>query len=149
MRIWWSLASVCGRGSRLAEKAGLATDRGVMVQRIPGDEAYPIIFAGGDITRWPDPHSGTAIRVEHWVVARAPGPDSRAQHARCPGESSSGVPFFLEPTLTMSQSTTWATPKPGNDLGDSKVTIATRDCVLRYKRKGPGTRGRFHPPRCR
>jgi apoptosis-inducing factor 3 len=76
----------------LAQRAGLALDNGIVVDARMRTSA-PDIWAAGDVARYPDPRSGTQIRVEHWAVAQRQGQCAAADMLGL-GAPFNDVPFF-------------------------------------------------------
>jgi apoptosis-inducing factor 3 len=116
----------------LAEAAGIKLDRGVVVDAHLETSAQGI-FAAGDIARWPDPISGEAIRVEHWVVAERQG---QVAAVNMMGERTpfAAAPFFWSQHYDI----------PINYVGHAERwdeiavegSIAAKDCLVRYKSGG-------------
>jgi NADPH-dependent 2,4-dienoyl-CoA reductase/sulfur reductase-like enzyme/nitrite reductase/ring-hydroxylating ferredoxin subunit len=116
----------------LAEKAGLAVERGLTVDEHLQTSA-PDIFAAGDVARWPDPHTGERIRVEHWVVAERQG-QTAALNMLGVREKFDAVPFFWSqhydiPINYVGHAETW-------DELTVEGDIAGKDCLVRYKQRG-------------
>ena len=127
---------VAGIGVRartaLAEAAGLKVDHGILVDA-QLETSAPGIFAAGDIARWPDPHTGDKIRVEHWVVAERQG-ETAALNMLGHREAFTAVPFFWSQHYDV-QINYVGHAEAWDELaidGD----IAAKDCLVRYRRNG-------------
>jgi len=122
----------------LAEGGGLAVDDGVLVDEYLQTSA-PGIYAAGDIARWPDPHTGERLRVEHWVVAERQG-QTAAANILGRRERFDAAPFFWSQHYDIQISYVGHAPRAAAGAGgvETRVSgsLAARDATVTFHAGG-------------
>jgi NADPH-dependent 2,4-dienoyl-CoA reductase/sulfur reductase-like enzyme/nitrite reductase/ring-hydroxylating ferredoxin subunit len=116
----------------LAERAGIAVDRGIVVDERLRTSAKDV-WAAGDVARWPHPRTGKPIRVEHWVVAGRMG-QLAARSVMSDAVRCDIVPFFWSAHYDLvinyvGHAEEW-------DAVDVAGDLAARDAAVAYRKDG-------------
>ncbi len=115
----------------LAEAAGLAIDGGITV-----DEqlrAAPGVWAAGDVARYPDPWSGEAVRIEHWVVAERMG-QAAARNMLGAAQPYRDVPFFWSAHYDLTLS--YVGHAEAWDEIELRGSLEQRDALVAFRQAG-------------
>jgi NADPH-dependent 2,4-dienoyl-CoA reductase/sulfur reductase-like enzyme len=128
----------------LAKAAGLAVDRGVVVDdRLRTSAAG--VFAAGDVARYPYAPTGEQVRIEHWVVAQRMG---RVAALNILGGD---LPFTAPPFFWTTQydvTLSYVGHAESWDRVEIHGSLVARDATLAYRRGGQtlavATLGRDH-----
>jgi apoptosis-inducing factor 3 len=117
--------------TELAERAGIAVDRGIIVDENLRTSARDV-YAVGDVARWPYGDSGERIRIEHWVVAARQG-QTVARNILGRNEPFAAAPFFWSAHYdVVINYVGYAKPEDVEVQG----SLENRDAKVVYRQKG-------------